>query len=318
MTYNAACILYYKWLGQPGNQFMLFIPWYHEQGITIEPDAHTKALIEATGYPGHSITQEIIDWIQQAVAAAIRKLTDLIDDVKHGIQGTIENILYFFGHIWNALSNILATVSQIISTVATGILNAIKATADWISTTIGLIVDKIVSTVKAIADWLKNVYEHVKEAVIGAFTSAIDGLKLALESVKNWIKTVATNIWNGIKAVGTAISTAFHATIDWVRNKFIAIYESVKDVFITVKDWIVGVYDSIGLVITNMIDGIKEGFKTGLDSVIIFLQDLWGKVTTLLDSLFDLSEEALSKVFVQIFYAQKAAFEKLTLEAAVV
>jgi len=311
MTYAQACILYYKWLGKPGSTYIEFIPWYHGQGIEIEPDKYTKRLIKLTGYKGSTIAQEIINYVVGKIAQAITQVQAWIDDVKRALTGTIHDILNFFVVVWDVFRNLINTIANIVSNIVTTIGNVIKGVADWIVTTITLIVDKINGVVADVYQWIKNLYEHTKEAVIAAFTSAIDTLKVALESVKNWIKTVATNIWEGIKAVGKAVSNAFQATIAWVKDKIAAIIEGLKTVIVSVKDWIVGVYESIGKTISGIIEGIKEGFKTGLDAVILFMQDLWIKITALLDSLFDLSVDALTEVFVSVFSAQKIALQKL-------
>lgn len=315
MTYKAACRLYFKWISLPGNRLVVFDTWYHEQGIEIEPEERMLPILELMTIEPDITWTEIRDYVANIITGAIRKLTDLIDSVKRGFEGTIETILNFFKDIWSAIGNIISTIAQVVNVVASGILNAIAATADWIIVTTELIINKINDVVRAVREWLGNLYEHVKEAIIGAFSAAIDGLKIALEAGKSWIKIVATAIWDGIKSVGNAIMTAFNGVINWVTGKFVAIYKSIEDVFTTVKDWIIGVFVAIGSTISNIITGIREGFVTGLDAVIQFFQELWVKITVLLDSLFDLSIEPLTEVFISIFSAQKKALDKLMVEA---
>lgn len=315
MTYPQACILYYKWLAIPGNDFIPFIPWYHDQGLEIVPDERTKRLIELTGYEGHTIDTEIINWVIQMIKDAVYDLTLLINRIEESIAFTISDIYYFFRTIFAAIGNIVLTIAQTIGSIVSGIIQTIKAVGEFIAIAVPIIVDRIITAVHAIGTWLSALYLQVKEAVIWAFTTGLDGLKIALESVKNWIKTTAINVWEGIKAVGTAITTAFHATIKWVKDKFKAIGDSIKAAITATKDWIVGVYEAIGNTISAIIEGIKEGFKTGIDAVIQFMQDLWGTITALIDSLFDMSVDALTEVFINIFTAQKAALNKLMTEA---
>jgi len=315
MTYKAACILYYKWLGQPSNQFMLFIPWYHDQGIEIEPDARTKALIEATGYPGHTIADDIVAFVNQMITDAIYSLTILINRIGEGVSGAIASILAFFNGIWAALANIVSTVLNIIKAVISGIVNTITAVGNWITTTIGLIVDKIVDIVNAVADWLKNLYAQVKEAIIGAFNTGIDAIKIAIAWIGSTIKTVLDWIWEALKKVKDWIVQAVKTAVEFILKPLTNIIQKIVDAVKATGEWIGGIYDSIGGIITNMVEGIKEGFKIGLDSVIVFLQNLWGMVTALLDSVFDLSVDALTEVFISIFSAQKAALDKLMTQA---
>ncbi|GAI71916.1 unnamed protein product [marine sediment metagenome] len=315
MTYPQACILYYKWLAIPGNDFIPFIPWYHDQGLEIEPDERTKRLIELTGYEGHTIDTEIINWVIQSIKDAVYSLTLLINRIKKSIAFTIADIYYFFKTLFAAIGNIVLTIAQTIGSIVNGIIQTIKSVGEWIAITFPIIVDRIITAVQSIGNWLSTLYLQIKEAIIGAFTTALDALKIALESAKKWIKTTAIDIWNGIKSIGTAIENAFDATIKWVKDKFKAIVDPIKAVIAATKVWIAGVYEAIGGTISGIIEGIKEGVIPGFDGLILYLQNLWGRITAILDSLFDMSVDALTEVFINIFTAQKSALNKLMSEA---
>lgn len=198
---------------------------------------------------------KIIDWLWKNI---LKPLVDFI----------LANIVPAFNLAIDILIVVITVFSQIASTVLSIVMPVLNALWDVFTT--------VFEAIRSIVDFvwnkvLKPIFTAVWDVITKLIIPVIQNLLVIFGHVFNAIKTIAENVWNGIKK-------AIEPVINWIRDNIMPhinkVKEGMENAFNKVKDTVSSVWE-----------GIKAGFKNGINGVIDFVNGFIRKINGLIEKV---------------------------------
>lgn len=198
---------------------------------------------------------KIIDWLWKNI---LKPLVDFI----------LANIVPAFNLAIDILIVVITVFSQIASTVLSVVMPVLNALWDVFTT--------VFEAIRSIVDFvwnkvLKPIFTAVWDVITKLIIPVIQNLLVIFGHVFNAIKTIAENVWNGIKK-------AIEPVINWIRDNIMPhinkVKEGMENAFNKVKDTVSSVWE-----------GIKAGFKDGINGVIDFVNGFIRKINGLIEKV---------------------------------
>lgn len=198
---------------------------------------------------------KIIDWLWKTI---LKPLVDFI----------LANIVPAF----NLAIDILIVVITIFSQVASTILGIVMPVLNVLWDVFTTVFNAIMEIVKFVWEKvLKPVFTAVWDVITKLIIPVIQNLLVIWGHVFNAIRTVVENVWNGIKK-------AIEPVINWIRDNIMPhvnkVKEGMENAFNKIKD-----------TATSIWDGIKAGFKNGINGVIDFVNGFIRKINGLIEKV---------------------------------
>lgn len=230
----------------------IFVERFPEIQAAIEPLVQSIGNFLAGAF---QLLGKIIDWVWKNV------LKPLIDFV-------LANIVPAFNMFLDILIFAIGIFSQVASTVLDIVMPVLNALWDTFTT----VFEGIRSIVEFVWDnILKPIFTAVYDIVTKLIIPVIKNLLVIWGHIFNGIRQIAENVWNGIMNVVRPV-------IDWFNNNIMPVINKVKDgieqAFNKIKDTAMSIWD-----------GIKQGFKNGINGVIEFVNGFIRKINGLIEGV---------------------------------
>lgn len=177
----------------------------------------------------------------------IKKFTTVIwDGIKYGITTSLEVVKDVVINVWDLIKNAITVALNAIWSIVMSIWNAIYNT---IAAVLNGIVDVILSVWNAIYNFISSIVEAISSTV----TSVFNTVKNTVSNIFNGIKDSITSIWTNIKDGVTGAVDSVKDAIETGLNKA---WDFIKAIPKEAVQW--------G---KDIIDGLVEGIKSGIDKV---------------------------------------------------
>lgn len=252
----------------------------------------------------------VLTWIQENIAPVFEKFIQKVQELVAVFQEKWPAIQAAIQPLVDAIANFLAGAFQLLGKVIDWLWkNILKPLADFILDNIvpafSIAIDIITGVIKIFSDLASKVVDLVMpilNALWEVFTQVFDGIKSVVEFVwDNVLKPIFTAVWdlitkliipviqnllviwrnifNGIRSIAEAvwakILEAVRPVIDWFNNNIMPVINKVKEgmekAFSKIKDTATGIWE-----------GIKAGFKNGINAVIEFVNGFIRKINGLI------------------------------------
>lgn len=231
----------------------------------------------------------------ESINGLLEALQPLADNIGAGLEWFYTNVLLPIAGwtIEEAIPTFLDMLSAAIG-VVNEVIEALKPLGMWLweeflqpigqwaGDTIIAAMETITDLLKKFGNWISEHQEAVQNftIIIGAFATA-------------WgVVSAAVGIWNGIAAIASTVTTAFGAAITFLTSPiglvtlaigaliagFTLLYKNSE----SFRNFIDGIVEGA----KNLIPGIIEGIKSGWDSFIGWLGDLWQGIVDGFKSFF--------------------------------
>lgn len=213
---------------------------------------------------------------------------NLWDKVKSVASTVWDAIKGFFISAWDAIKSVWEQVQPYFSAIWEGIKAVFSVVVDVLSgyfkvawESIKFIWDAVVSYFQMIWDNIKIIFSVVKDVLSGDFSSAWEGIKAIWDNVTTWFG----GVWDGIKAV--------FATIDvWFEEIFGDAWTKIKNVFASWGEFFGSLWDTVKQKFTDfgtkMGDAIGDAVKSGINSVLAFIERTINKAINLINGAINL------------------------------
>lgn len=177
----------------------------------------------------------------------IKKFTTVIwDGIKYGITTSLEVVKDVVINVWDSIKNAITVALNAIWSIVMSIWNAIYNT---ITAVLNGIVDVILSVWNAICNFISSIVEAISSIVTSVFNTVKDTVSNLFNGIKDSITSIWTNIKDGVTgavdSVKDAIETGLNKAWDFIKAIPKEAVQWGKDI----------------------IDGLVEGIKSGIDKV---------------------------------------------------
>ena len=241
-----------------------------------------------------SVFSTVLQMYNQYVAPTLKTITTWIAGfISSSLTPFVSNVLTLIGKIGQLISSVVSTVITpvmkiIVKTIIPSISKKIQSLAK--------VILSIITTVTNVANSVVTIFTGIVTFLTGIFTldinKVISGVKTTLNGVITFIKTLFTGIPNiigtALVSVGTAISAPFKAAFntikdifksDTVKTFFSGVVSNIQSAFSTIANWfksvfttawtnVKAVFSAGGKVFTGIKDGILNGLKTVINTLI--------------------------------------------------
>ena len=241
-----------------------------------------------------SVFSTVLQMYNQYVAPTLKTITTWIAGfISSSLTPFVNNVFTLIGKIGQLVSSVVSTVITpvmkiIVKTIIPSISKKIQSLAK--------VILSIITTVTNVANSVVTIFTGIVTFLTGIFTLDIDkvisGVKTTLKGVITFIKTLFTGIPNiigtALVSVGTAISAPFTAAFntikdifksDTVKTFFSGVVSNIQSAFSTIANWfksvfttawtnVKAVFSAGGKVFTGIKDGILNGLKTVINTLI--------------------------------------------------
>lgn len=201
-------------------------------------------------------------------------LYDWLNGIVSAVSGFFSNIWNFFTgygeYLYDWIHGIMDTTVSIFTAIKdfiTGIFDAIYST---ISTIINTIYTTIVDIWNAISDFISEVLNTISD-IVSTVWNAILGF---ISGILNGIFAVVSNIWNG---VSTAISNVLNTISTTVSTIWNNIKTAIENVMNTIKTTVSNIWDSVKTAISDKVTSIKDSIVNGFNTAVDFVKNLAGE-----------------------------------------
>lgn len=255
------------------------------------------------------------DWINtnviQPVVNFFKGLWTSIQNIWNNIVNGIKVAIMFIGEIFKAAINIILLPYRFIWENCKKI---VLAAFEWIKQKISAAVQAIKNIFATIKNFFANVWNGVKNIfspVTNWFREKFQAAKNAVQNAWSSVKSFFANIWSGVKS-------AFSNVGSWFREKFSAAKTGVQNAWASVTGFFTKIKNKIVDVFANVKDKLTAPFKTAIDKIKGFFNNLKLKFPKIkmphfkITGKFSLNPPSVPKLGID-WYAKGGIFTKPTI-----
>ena len=198
---------------------------------------------------------EVVAWLWLTI---LKPLVDFI----------LKNIVPAFSLAIDILIVVIGVFAQVVAVILSVVMPVIR--------TLWTVVTTVFEAIGAIISWVWNT---IIKPVFNFIYSLITGLVIPIfKTLWNWSSIVFNAIATVVKATWDKIYQAIKPVIDWIDQHIMPVVNKIKDGMVTA-------FNKIKEVGSNIFEGIKEGFKQGINWIIDKVNWLIRKVNSMVDSV---------------------------------
>lgn len=235
--------------------------------------ASTGGIETAMTTMGQSISNAIVDIIQEIGPENIIGVINGIKDALVGVTRAIGNVVKFIASNWAVIGPIFTGIIEFLGTIV-----AIFA------------VKKVYSGITAIFALITN---HPIITIIGLIISAITTLIIHFDEIKQVVGSV-------FQAIGNTIGEF----ASWVNGVFQGIYDFVTGIFSNIGNFFAGVWNTIASIFTGIGTAIGEAvsgaFKSVVNGILSFIEGFINTPVNILNGFLDVINGAFGWLGVNI------------------
>lgn len=222
--------------------------------------------------------QPVIDAVGNVLVAAFQFLGKVIDWIwKNVLKPLVDFILANIVPAFEVIVPVIAEVLRVLGEVVAFIVNLLVP-----------IFDALWKVVEFVFTAIKTNIENAWNGIIKPVLTALwDFITKFIVPVLQTLWTVAGKVFEGIKkAVQDAWSRIWEAikpVVYWIRDNIMPVINDLKDKFTAAFE---GISKSVG----GIWEGLKAGFKTGINGIIDFINRFIGSINRAIQSFSELSQ----------------------------
>lgn len=220
---------------------------------------------------------QAIDPLIQAVGTFLKDAFKFLGEVvawlwltilKPLVDFVLKNIVPSFSLWIDILIVVIGVFAKVVATIISVVMPVIRAL--W------TVVTTVFEAIGAIVSWVWNT---IIKPVFNFIYSLITGLVIPIfKTLWNWSSIVFNAIATVVKNTWDKIYQAVKPVIDWFNTNIMPVINKVKDGMVLA-------FNKIKEVGSNIFEGIKEGFKQGINWIIDKVNWLIRKVNSMVDSV---------------------------------
>lgn len=219
--------------------------------------------------------QNLWNGIKKVFSSVVSFFTTTYSNAWKGVKKIWSVVVSWFQNIWDGIKKVFSAVVTFYATIYGNAWKAIKNAWSTVVSWFQNIWTSIKNVFSAVSSWFgqkfRTAWNNVKNAwaAAGSFFSGIWAkIKSAFSSVGSTIGGYFRTAWNNVKNAWSSVSTFFSGILTKIKN----VFSNIKDTFKNIgKDMMNGIKEGVKSKVESVKKAVKNGVEKAVDGVKSFL-----------------------------------------------